>query len=158
MGQKARIPISETVLKCMATGCNHCQLTARRCLPNRVLAQRSSNFSSVKHATSSPSDAIDEMGGIAREMVLDMVLRFWCRNYSGRIKSQVLHLATWQGNVRVPFCEHESCDRELGTLGFHGYFCEKRLRIYWRKWKMFRGLFLNVKILPNNISNFEIKG
>jgi hypothetical protein len=49
------------------------------------------------------------MGGIAREMVLDMVLRFWCRNDSGRIKSQVLHLATWQGNV--PFCEYESCDR-----------------------------------------------
>jgi hypothetical protein len=120
---------------------NRLQSLPTDCTPmlTKPCPQRSSNFSSIKHATSSPWDAIDEMGGIAREMVLDMVLRFWCRNDSGRIKSQVLHLATWQGNV--PFCEHESCDKELGTIGFHGYFCEKRLRIYWRKWKMFRGLF-----------------
>jgi hypothetical protein len=30
-------------------------------------------------------DAVHEMGGGAREMVLDMVLRFWCRNGGSRI-------------------------------------------------------------------------
>ena len=47
--------------------------------------QKSSSFSNVKHATSTAWDAVDEMGGGAREMVLDMILRFRCQNSGGRI-------------------------------------------------------------------------
>jgi hypothetical protein len=37
-------------------------------------------LSLVKHATCTARDAVDEMGGGAREMVLNMALRFRCRN------------------------------------------------------------------------------
>jgi hypothetical protein len=83
------------------------------------------------------------MEGGAREMVLDMVLRFWCRNGGGGIyKSQVLHLATQQGNVT--FCDDESCDRELYELGrFHGYCCcvEKRIRVIGKNGRCFGVVF-----------------
>ena len=45
--------------------------------------QTSSSFSNVKHATSTTWYTVDEMGRGAREMVLDVVNKFRCRN-SGR--------------------------------------------------------------------------
>jgi hypothetical protein len=97
----------------------------------------------IKHVTSAARDAVDEMGGGTREMVLDVKIRFGCRNNSGSesTKSQVLHFDDKQG--KVPFCDVEACARELYGLGFHGYFCcvEKRLKGYRRKWKMFQGRF-----------------
>jgi hypothetical protein len=39
----------------------------------------------VEHATSAARDAVDEMGGGAREMVPDVIFRFRCPNNSGRI-------------------------------------------------------------------------
>ena len=45
--------------------------------------QTSSSFSNGKHATSTARYTIDEMGRGAREMVLDVVNKFRCRN-SGR--------------------------------------------------------------------------
>jgi hypothetical protein len=51
------------------------------------------------------------MGGVARKMVLDMVLRFWYKNGGGTIyKITGLYLATQQGNE--PFCDDEFCNRE----------------------------------------------
>ena len=43
--------------------------------------QTSSSFSDIKHVMS--LDAVNEMGRSTSEMVLDVELRFWCRN-SGR--------------------------------------------------------------------------
>ena len=87
MGQRARIIISETqwlpLLKCLATGWFASLLvTERRCSPNPS-PQTSSSFSNVKHATSTAWYTVDEMGRGAREMVLDVVSKFRCRN-SGR--------------------------------------------------------------------------
>ncbi len=45
----------------------------------------SSSFSNVKHATSTAGYAVNEMGGSAREVVLDIVSGFGCRNDSGGI-------------------------------------------------------------------------
>ena len=47
--------------------------------------EMSSSFSNVKHATSTAGNAINEMGGSAREVVLDIVSGFGCRNDSGGI-------------------------------------------------------------------------
>ncbi len=42
-------------------------------------------FSNVKHATSTAGYTVNEMGGSAREIVLDIVNEFGCRNDSGGI-------------------------------------------------------------------------
>jgi hypothetical protein len=57
------------------------------CMPmlTKLCSQTSSSFSNIKHATSTARDAVDKMGGGAHEMVLDIVIRFWCRNDGGRI-------------------------------------------------------------------------
>ena len=76
-------------------------------------------------------DAVDEMGGGTREMVLDVTFRFRCRNSGGRIY-----------NI-TGFTFRRQARKVLGSygLGFHGYFCcvEKRLTGYRRNWKKFRG-------------------
>ncbi len=45
----------------------------------------SHSFSNVKHATSTAGYTVNEMGGSAREIVLDIVSEFGCRNDSGGI-------------------------------------------------------------------------
>ena len=82
MGQRARIFVSETqwlsLLKCLATGWFASLLvTARRCSPNLVLKHLREL---VKHATSTAWYTVDEMGRGARELVLNVVNKFWCRN------------------------------------------------------------------------------
>ena len=62
--------------------------------------QTSSSFSNVKHATSTAGYTVDEMGRGAREMVLDVVDKFRCRNNGrGIYKLKVLHWPTPQGKV-----------------------------------------------------------
>ena len=84
------------------------------------------------------------MGRGAREMVLDVVNKFRCRN-SGReiYKLQVLHWPTPQG--KVPQGDDNSWGRLLWTRVSRIFLlCRKeiKLRGYWRKWKMFQGHFL----------------
>ena len=67
------------------------------------------------------------------------------------IKSQVLHLAILTTNPVTGSYEQ---------YGFTDIFCcvEKKLRGYWRKWNMFRGLFFKIwKFYPNDTPNFEIE-
>ncbi len=45
----------------------------------------SSSFSNVKYATSTAGYTVNEMGGSAREIVLDIASEFGCRNDSGGI-------------------------------------------------------------------------
>ena len=90
MGQRARIFISETqwlpLLKCLATGWFASLLvTERRSVVAKPSPQTSSSFSNVKHATSTAWYTVDEMGRSAREMVLDVVNKFRCRNSGRRI-------------------------------------------------------------------------
>lgn len=58
--------------------------TARRCSP-KLVHKRSSSVPNIEHATSTAGDAVYEMGGVVREMVLDMILRYWCQNNGSRI-------------------------------------------------------------------------
>ncbi len=50
---------------------------------HRTLSLIVFSFSNVKHATSTAGYAVNEMGGSAREVVLDIVSGFGCRNDSG---------------------------------------------------------------------------
>ena len=47
--------------------------------------QSSSSFPNIKHATSTAGDAIDEMEGGARKLVLNLIIGFRCRNGGGRV-------------------------------------------------------------------------
>ena len=47
--------------------------------------QSSSSFPNIKHATSTAGDAIDEMGGGARKLVLNLIIGFRCPNGGGRV-------------------------------------------------------------------------
>ncbi len=42
-------------------------------------------FSNIKHATSTAGYTVNEIGGSAREIVLDIVSEFGCRNDNGGI-------------------------------------------------------------------------
>jgi hypothetical protein len=72
-------------------------------------------------------------------------------------KSQVLHFDDRQG--KVPFCDVESCARELWTRVSDGYFCcvEKRLGVIGENGRCFRVVFQNMEILVDDICNFEIE-
>ncbi len=80
------------------------------------------------------------MGGSAREIVLDIVSEFGCRNDSGgiyKLTSFTLGYSTGKRYhlvVTIPGVGYYE-------LGFLECFCcvEKRLMGYWRKWKMFQG-------------------
>ena len=83
------------------------------------------------------------MGRGAREIVLDVVNKLRCRN-SGRgiykLTSFTLAHSTRESATSATTIPGAGCY----GLGFVGYFCcvEKRLRGYWRKWKMLQGHFL----------------
>ena len=69
--------------------------------------QKSSSFSNIKHATSTSWDVVDEMGGGAREMVFDIILRFRCQNGGGRIyevTSSTLTHTTRKWAVMLVYC------------------------------------------------------
>ncbi len=59
--------------------------TARRCSPNLVLNCLPVSPMYVKHATSTAGYTVNQMGGSAREIVLDIVSEFGCRNDNGGI-------------------------------------------------------------------------
>ena len=67
----ANVKVSGNRLVCIAA-CDSATVLAK------PTPQTSSSFSIVKHATSTASYTIDEMGRDAREMVLDVVNKFRC--------------------------------------------------------------------------------
>ena len=84
MGQRTRIFMSEIQwlpeLKCLATGwLASLAETARRCSPNLVL---NNVFQFLQYKA---GYTVNEMGGSAREIVLDIVSEFGCQNDSGGI-------------------------------------------------------------------------
>ena len=63
----------------------------------------SSSCSNVKHATSTAGHTVNEMGGSAREIVLDIVSEFGCRNDSGgiyKLTSFTLGYSTRKGTTK----------------------------------------------------------
>ena len=99
-----------------------------------MLTKPCPSFSNVKHATSTAGYRVNEIGGSAREIVLDIVSEFGCRNDSGgiyKLTSFTLGYSTSKV-VTIP------------AVGYYklGFLCVERILMgCWRKWKMFQGHF-----------------
>ena len=156
MGQRARISITETlelpVLKCLATGWL-ASSPMMRADAHQTLSSKIFQFLQYKEF-----HIYSRRDGRWEVHVKSCLTWHW--DFGAKmvlaesITSQVLHLAK-------KTCHYVTTNPVTGSyeLGFYGYFCcvEKRLRGYWRKWKMFRVIFQNMEILSNDISSLKIE-